>query len=626
MIKWIKLKCKILSLQYALQYGRLEKAREAAAHVLGDLGDTRAVGPLIKALKDHSPLVRAAAAEALGKLGDPRAVEPLIENFEYHYMSGYLCPGVVEALGSIGDARAVEPLIRALKKERGGRGLIAEELGKLGDKRAVEPLIRVLRDGDTGARCAAAEALGNLGDAGAVEPLIQTFACLEPPNIILSEGESNLLCAAAEALGKLGDSCAVEPLIQVLANSKKYDMQVAVAKALGNLGDKRAFEPLIQALGELHPNMLIPNYELLAAAAEALGNLGDKRAFDPLIKALGVREWRVNNAAAKALGKLGDPRAVESLIMALGNGNSASAEVLGKLGDTRAVEPLIMALGEALGTRNEAKRLSVAEALGNLGQPEWIKWIKGNDSDFDRLGNSGDKRAIEPLIEALYGNRSEETICSAASALGKLGDSRVIEVLIRLKMNYSPIVHSKICQAYEEALAKLRSRTSDQNNRIPKNRVEEQSGSVAVENAIKIRETILSKHTLTKCCELAPINPRKVDPDHLGLLRVVVYRLDGKPIVDAEVDAILMSFVTERAMTDPKYLPVMNAITDGTFFPYPRYGFTIDLSADSAQQRINKCEILATTEYAKHGIHFKTTGHGLTAENVPYRIYFFWTA
>ncbi len=154
-------------------------------------------------------------------------------------------------------------------------------------------------------------------------------------------------------------------------------------------------------------------------------------------------------------------------------------------------------------------------------------------------------------------------------------------------------------------------------------KVEAPKSAVPVATVIKIREAILSKHSLTKCCELAPINPRKVGLDHLGLLRVAVYRLDGDPIEDAEVDAILMSFVTERAMTDPKFLPVMNALTDGTFFPYPRSGFTIDLLADSTQQRIDKCEILATTEYVKDG-EFKTTGHGLTANDVPYRIYFHW--
>ncbi|MFZ2473032.1 MAG: HEAT repeat domain-containing protein, partial [Methanothrix sp.] len=52
--------------------------RETAASALKELNDTRAVEPLILALKDEDTDVRSGAAEALGKLGDTRAVEPLI--------------------------------------------------------------------------------------------------------------------------------------------------------------------------------------------------------------------------------------------------------------------------------------------------------------------------------------------------------------------------------------------------------------------------------------------------------------------------------------------------------------------------------------------------------------------
>ena len=49
------------------------------AKALGDIGDERAVEPLIKALGHEDEDVRKSAAEALGKIGDARAVEPLIK-------------------------------------------------------------------------------------------------------------------------------------------------------------------------------------------------------------------------------------------------------------------------------------------------------------------------------------------------------------------------------------------------------------------------------------------------------------------------------------------------------------------------------------------------------------------
>ena len=56
----------------------MSRKRRAAAEALGQLGDKRAVEPLIAALQDDVENVRQAAAEALGQLGDERAVEPLI--------------------------------------------------------------------------------------------------------------------------------------------------------------------------------------------------------------------------------------------------------------------------------------------------------------------------------------------------------------------------------------------------------------------------------------------------------------------------------------------------------------------------------------------------------------------
>jgi hypothetical protein len=56
-----------------------ESIRRTSAYRLGEIGDSCAVEPLIKALADPNIMVRANAAEALGKIGDNRAVEPLIK-------------------------------------------------------------------------------------------------------------------------------------------------------------------------------------------------------------------------------------------------------------------------------------------------------------------------------------------------------------------------------------------------------------------------------------------------------------------------------------------------------------------------------------------------------------------
>jgi len=78
----------------------------------------------------------------------------------------------IEALGRIGDSRAVEPLIAALKDEDVNvRWPAARALGEIKDTRAIKPLIAALKDAEWIVREAAAEALIKIG-APAVEPLI----------------------------------------------------------------------------------------------------------------------------------------------------------------------------------------------------------------------------------------------------------------------------------------------------------------------------------------------------------------------------------------------------------------------------------------------------------------------
>jgi HEAT repeat protein len=76
-----------------------ETTRLHVVHLFGVIKQPESVGPLILALKDPSPDIRAAVAEALGRLKAPQAVQPLIEALgdrERHVRSA-----AAEALASI---------------------------------------------------------------------------------------------------------------------------------------------------------------------------------------------------------------------------------------------------------------------------------------------------------------------------------------------------------------------------------------------------------------------------------------------------------------------------------------------------------------------------------------------
>lgn len=54
----------------------------AAAEILGNIGDTRAIDSLTQALRDENRGVRMASVNALGNIGDPRVMDHLIAALE----------------------------------------------------------------------------------------------------------------------------------------------------------------------------------------------------------------------------------------------------------------------------------------------------------------------------------------------------------------------------------------------------------------------------------------------------------------------------------------------------------------------------------------------------------------
>jgi HEAT repeat protein len=113
---------------------------------LGLARDSAAIEPLARLRDDELWQIREVVGWALGKIKDPRSVEILIEGLNMKKFASY----AAIALGEIGDAKAVEPLIRVLKGPTGDDkdiiGAAVESLGMLKDSRAVEPLLSLLKN------------------------------------------------------------------------------------------------------------------------------------------------------------------------------------------------------------------------------------------------------------------------------------------------------------------------------------------------------------------------------------------------------------------------------------------------------------------------------------------------
>jgi len=138
------------------------------ASALGELGDARAVEPLIELLRGEdidkpNPFMSPTELSTT----NPNEAASILSLFQGE---DALITSVACALGDLGDSRAVTPLIEHLKIKPGelsvvqcaAFGAVAEALGKIGDKRAVEPLLKMKNHPDQRIRDDVTEALDML--------------------------------------------------------------------------------------------------------------------------------------------------------------------------------------------------------------------------------------------------------------------------------------------------------------------------------------------------------------------------------------------------------------------------------------------------------------------------------
>jgi len=114
-------------------------------------------------------------------------------SFSLHHPVPSVPPIAAETLGNIGDKRAVEPLMEVLRssEEPGLLEATAEALGKLGDERAIPALQGILKRGTLAVRMNAVAALGRIGSDEAARAL-EDVAANDPSTGVRKEARSVL--------------------------------------------------------------------------------------------------------------------------------------------------------------------------------------------------------------------------------------------------------------------------------------------------------------------------------------------------------------------------------------------------------------------------------------------------
>jgi HEAT repeat protein len=228
-------------------------ARARAAEALGDIGDKKAILPLVSVLNDSSPSIREQAARSLVRF----------------------------------RSAAVPRLAAALAERDTQRKVYATGvLGKIGGKKAIPPLVKSLGDVDPDVRCAAAGALTAIG-GDAVTLLIKALAGRDEKAKPL----------AAAALGKIGDARAADPLVG-LFSSENRQVRDAAAGAVVALG-KDAVPAVIKAVRQSSRTSRI-------YAASVLGFLGGREALAALNKAENDPDPEIRSAVRDAQKRIGE--------------------------------------------------------------------------------------------------------------------------------------------------------------------------------------------------------------------------------------------------------------------------------------------------------------------------------
>ena len=203
--------------------------------------------------------VKIAAVDALGQLGDPRAVEPLMDILEQSGDLSLRKPAVksLERLvelsqlstqvsdksaalrQKINDGRLIELSQRYIKRasepDQEIRRACISILGILKPRSAIEVLAAVMEDGGEvpGIRFQAGLGLSQIG-TDAVDSLIVAF----------TRGDASVKDIAASALGNIGGNRPRDVLISALDSLEELTIKLTVVDALAKIGDEASVRAL----------------------------------------------------------------------------------------------------------------------------------------------------------------------------------------------------------------------------------------------------------------------------------------------------------------------------------------------------------------------------------------------
>jgi HEAT repeat protein len=387
-----------------------------------------AEAPLVVALDDTDPEVRARAAVALERLGVPDRAVGMLEAGEgvpeaSEMFVKFARAGARELLADLvshPSSRVRETVITAI--HRAGRGDLATEL-----------IQTAATDSDPSVRARAFDALRTLRIPAALPAALAAVA----------DPEQGVRAEAIRFVGELGGSDAIG-LLRAQTLDPDPEVRAAAVRALGVLGAAEAQADFMRLLGD-------PTPAVREAAIAGVIGAGLKSLAPALISLLDDTEPSVRGQAARAIGLLGDPSVVPALQQVFPDAPLDVREAL--IVSLSRLEPGV--LPDLMGTLGDAldrdSKLSVIRSLRRPRSPEMVHVLEQFSGDRDPAIRTAAIQALGRGKHAVPGGLEDpdETVrASAVDSCSLAGWGEHGSVLLSLlNTDPSPLVRERAALA-----------------------------------------------------------------------------------------------------------------------------------------------------------------------------------
>lgn len=419
-----------------------EEVRNFSAVMLGDIGNRKAVVPLIQALRDPDANVRHGAAEALGRIGDRTALMPLLDLLKEDFWLQY---PAIAALAAMKDRRAVPHLFELLEDGMVGVPVI-DALGEIGDPRALNPLGCILNFSENHLAGAAARGMvkiyKQLDDRFRYKNSLETA---EKPvtlgAVISGRGVERL----KELLKAVEDKESVKAAVTLLGWVKEVSVLPDLFNLLADDDYINAIESSILAMGKDSVVHLVgalrhPEANARMVAVRSLCWLGERRDLHELLPLLHDADEKVQLEVLTGIRKEAPDDVLPHLFGLAANGSDVLSAAATEVLCFNSFVKIQDFLGALVSSPDPVKRRRAAGILGQCGRGgatgALICLMKDPDASVRReaVRGAGLQRIKETLPELLELLNDAETGIKeeAVMSLAAFGDTAPLPEILRL--------------------------------------------------------------------------------------------------------------------------------------------------------------------------------------------------